>query len=119
MNKREMLITLHILDTIEEIETYMNQSACNTLNDFKNNSMLKRAVTMCMISISEIVGNFSEEFQKEYPLINIKQFKQLRNIAAHNYGAISFSKLYDAVSLELPIFKEQLESILNCQSDDI
>jgi len=86
MNKRDGLIVLHILDTIEEIEGYIKQADCNTLENFKNNSMLKRAVTMCMISISEIVGNFSDEFQKDYSEINIKQFKQLRNIAAHNYG---------------------------------
>ncbi|MBC7765673.1 MAG: DUF86 domain-containing protein [Hyphomonadaceae bacterium] len=109
MNKRDRLIVLHILDTIEEIEAYLKQADCLTREDFKNNSMLKRAVTMCMISISEIVGNLSEEFQIANPAIHIKQFKQLRNIAAHNYGAISFSKLYDTVILELPILKEQLE----------
>jgi len=113
MNKRDRLIILHILDTIEEIEEYIKQTDCNSHEDFKNNSMLKRAVTMCMISISEIVCNFSEEFQIDYPTINTKQFKQFRNIAAHNYGAISFSKLYDTVILELPTFKAQLENILN------
>ena len=113
MNKRDRLIVLHILDTIEESKGYIKQADWNALEIFKNNSMLKRAVTMCMISISEIVGNFSDEFQKDYSEINIKQFKQLRNIAAHNYGDRSFSKLYDTVILELPIFKAQLESISN------
>ena len=59
MNKRDRLIILNILDTIEEIEGYIQQASCSTIEDFKNNSMLKRAVTMCMISISEIVSNFS------------------------------------------------------------
>ncbi|MBE3101766.1 MAG: DUF86 domain-containing protein [Firmicutes bacterium] len=113
MNKRDRLISLHIVDTIEEIESYMKQANCNNLEDFKNNSMLKRAVSMCMISISEIVGNFSEEFNTEFPQIDIKQFRQLRNVAAHNYGAISFSKLYDTITLNLPTFKTEIENTLS------
>lgn len=113
MNKRDRLISLHIVDTIEEIESYMKQVNCNNLEDFKNNSMLKRAVTMCMISISETVGNFSDEFKTEFPQINIKQFRQLRNIAAHNYGAISFSKLYDTIILNLPTLKIEIENTLS------
>ena len=60
MNKRDRLISLHIVDTIEEIESYMKQANCNNLEDFKNNSMLKRAVSMCMISISEIENTLSK-----------------------------------------------------------
>ena len=40
MNKRDRLISLHIVDTIEEIESYMKQANCNNLEDFKNNSMV-------------------------------------------------------------------------------
>lgn len=112
MNKRDKLIILHIIDTIEEIHTYFNESHCDSFDDFKNNSMLKRAVAMCIISISEIIGNLSDEFKSEYPDVDIRQFKQLRNIAAHNYGAISFTKLYDTIMLDLPILKERLEKII-------
>ena len=82
MNNRDRSIILHVMDTTEEIETYMKSA--KDFEEFKANTMLRRAVCMCMISISETVSNFSDEFRAAYPLINLRQFKQLRNIAAHS-----------------------------------
>jgi hypothetical protein len=36
MNKRDRLISLHIVETIEEIEDYMIQANCSNLEDFKS-----------------------------------------------------------------------------------
>ncbi len=112
MNKRDRTIILHVLDTADEINEYLKD--VEDFETFKSNTMLRRAIAMCMISISEIVSNFSDEFHAEHDSINIRQFKQLRNVAAHNYGAISVSKLYDTVILELPHFVGQLKNLLEC-----
>jgi uncharacterized protein with HEPN domain len=109
MNRRDKSIILHVLDTSDEINEYLQN--IDSFETYKSNTLIRRATTMCMISIAELVSHFSDEFRSEYSEVNITQFKQLRNIAAHNYGAISVTKLYDTLTLELPAFRSQLESI--------
>jgi len=112
MNKRDKIIILSILDIIEEMQGYCKKENCIDLENFASNNMLKRAVSMCIISICEVISNFSDDFKNKNPEININQFKSMRNIAAHNYGAINFSKLWDILCIDMPILQSQLENTL-------
>ena len=111
MTKRDRLTLFNLLDTVEEMERFIAQEDCRTLEEFSQNALLRRAVAMCMISISEIIGGFSRDFRKDYPEIRIDQFRSLRNIAAHNYGAINFSRLWDAATIDVPVLYRQLLEI--------
>jgi len=112
MNSRDVVLIKTLLDTIDEIEQYLTDYNCTTFEVFDNEKILKRAVTMCMISISELTDNFSDEFREEHPEINFRRFKTLRNIAAHKYGAINFEILWETVNRNLPDYKKQFTDIL-------
>jgi len=112
MNSRDVVLIKTLLDTIDEIEQYLADYNCTTFDIFDNEKMLKRAVTMCMISISELIDNLSDEFREEHSEINFRRFKTLRNIAAHKYGAINFEILWETVNQNLPNYKKQFENIL-------
>lgn len=112
MKNHDRMIILHVLDTYDEIKEFMRDAQCDSYEQFRDNPMLKRAVSMCIISVSEIVTHFSDDFRMKHPQINTRQFKSIRNVAAHNYGSVSFSKLYDTVTLELPDFVYKLGKIL-------
>jgi len=112
MNSRDVVLVKTLLETIDEIEQYLTDYNCTTFEVFDSEKILKRAVTMCMISVSELVDNLSDEFREEHPEINFRRFKTLRNIAAHKYGAINFEILWETINHNLPDYKKQFEEIL-------
>ena len=113
MNKRDKLALLNILDTIEEMDAHCRRERCGTVKQFLDNTILKRAIAMCIISLSEMTMGFSEDFRFNHPHIDTSQFRALRNLAAHNFGAINFSKLWDAYSIDIPHLRRQLQRALD------
>lgn len=112
MNSRDKVLLHTLLDTIQEIDDYIKEFNCQSFQHFNSQPVVKRAVTMCMISISELVDTLSDEFRSEHDEINYRRFKQLRNIAAHKYGAINFEILWEIVTKNLPQYKMAFGRIL-------
>lgn len=118
MTSRDKIILLNILDITEEIQSYLDKEKCRDFEDFATNSMLKRAVSMCIITLSEVILGLSDDFQKIHPNINVQQFRQLRNIAAHNYGSVSFSRMWDMVTIDIPQLYDKICAILGIDAHD-
>ncbi len=112
MTSKDKLALLSILDTIDEMQSYCQKEECTDFESFSDNQMLKRATAMCMISISEAIIKLSDEFKNENTEIDTNQFRTVRNIAAHNYGAINFSKIWDVLNIDIQKLKSQLEKVL-------
>ena len=112
MNNRDEILLKSIFDTIDEIGDYLDRFNATSFDSFISEDILKRAVTMCLISISEMVDALSNDFKKTYSQINFKRFKTLRNIAAHKYGAVNFEIVWEIINKNLPVYKRDFEKIL-------
>lgn len=113
MSNRDIVLIKTIIDTIDEINEYIQKFGCKDFKTFNQQGIVKRATTMCMISISEMVDALTNEFKAENPQINYKSFKTLRNIAAHKYGAVNFEIVWEIITKNLPEFRKKLSEILN------
>jgi uncharacterized protein with HEPN domain len=113
MNNRDLVLLKTIIDTIDEIDGYLQKMYCDDFEIFDRNTMLKRAVAMCLISISEMVDTITDDFKKSHSQINYNRFKTLRNIAAHKYGAVNFEIVWEIIHKNLPVYKEEFVKILN------
>lgn len=110
MQHRDKTILLKIS---EEIIIAMNMIADISLEEFKNNEILKRAVCMTVINIGELVKNLSEDIRKEYNNVPWKSIAGFRDIAAHKYQTLKMQDVYLTVINDFPKLGDRIEQILN------
>lgn len=113
MDSRDYVLLKSIIDTIDEINEYIESFECKTYEKYAQLGILKRGTTMCLISISEMVDALSDDFKLVNRQINFKRFKTLRNIAAHKYGAVNFEIVWEIISKNLPNYRTEFVQIVN------
>ena len=109
MERRERIILQKVLGEIGIAQSMMG--GC-TLEQFKQNEMLMRAMGMTVINIGELVKNLSDETRLAYPHIPWKAIAGFRDIAAHKYQTLRMEDVYETVVTDFPSLKEQIEEIV-------
>jgi uncharacterized protein with HEPN domain len=110
MSEKDKLNILSILDAITKIIQYCKdhtnaESLYGNQRDFD-------AVMMNFMIIGEMVARLSDEFVDQHDQIEWHKIRGLRNIVAHNYFGIDAEEVWDIIQTHLPIFKNDLNSIL-------
>jgi uncharacterized protein with HEPN domain len=67
---------------------------------------------MTLINIGEKVKDLSIEFKQNHTDIPWKQISGIRDMAAHAYLQLNFERVWDTVASDIPVFKNQLLTIL-------
>ena len=83
-----------------------------TMEEFLADEKLKRAVSMTVINIGELVKNVTDGTRKEYPQIPWKAIAGMRDIAAHKYQTLRMEDVYHTVYTDFPELESQLRTIL-------
>ena len=112
MTIRDKKLLLTIIEDIQDIENAILQFKSNDINVFLNNRLVQKCVVMSLINISEAITELSHKCVSNEG-INWKQFKKLRNIAAHKYGAINFVLVWNIINKNIPEFKKGIEGLIN------
>jgi uncharacterized protein with HEPN domain len=112
MELRDKKILFIILDDLKDIEDALEKFQCNTLEEFLDSRLLQKCVVMSLINISESVNALSEDFILDNKSVNWKQFKKIRNIAAHKYGALNFVVIWNMLIKNITIFRSDVKNIL-------
>ena len=81
------------------------------LETFLEDEKLKRAVSMAVINVGELVKNISEELRQEYTYIPWKAMAGIRDIAAHRYLTLRMEDVYNTMSKEFIEIKNKLSRI--------
>lgn len=101
-----------ICKVISEINIGCDMLGTSSLDDFKNDEKLKRAVSMTVINIGELIKNITDDTRKAYPQIPWKAIAGMRDIAAHKYQTLRMEDVYNTVCMDFPILKEQLNELI-------
>jgi len=112
MKNRDEMVLRSLLDITEEIAAALKRFECDTFGQFMSDPVLKRAMAMCLISISENVDLLTYDFRAQNEYINFKVFKALRNIAAHKYGSINFEMVWEIITKNLPKYQYEFRRLL-------
>ena len=64
------------------------------MKTFLENELVKRAITMTVINIGELVKNITDETRKKYTKIPWKAIAGMRDIAAHKYQTLRIEDVY-------------------------
>ena len=81
------------------------------IEEFLQNEMLKRALSMTVINIGELVKNISDELRKEQSDIPWKAIAGMRDIAAHKYQTLRMEDVYLTIKNDFPKLYEQLRGL--------
>ena len=109
MERRDRIILQKVLSEIDIAQKMMDNC---TLEQFVQNEILMRAVGMTVINIGELVKNLGEQTRASHPYIPWKAIAGFRDIAAHKYQTLRMEDVYETVTADFPLLKEQLEKLL-------
>ena len=82
-------------------------------NKFKDDYVVKNAISMCILQIGEVSGRLTDEFKKTHDKMPWRDIIALRNRAAHAYESADMEILWKTVVDRVPELKAYCESILN------
>lgn len=110
MQHRDDFILRKIISEIDIAEDMLG--ACG-LDEFLNDEKLKRAVSMTIINIGELIKNISDEMRVEHSEVPWKDAAGMRDITAHRYQTLRMEDVYSSAKIDFPQIKQQLLRILD------
>ena len=93
MQRRDRIILQKISEVIEETEKIFSDIS---LEDFLKNSERKTSMGMYMVK------NLSAEFRLENSHIAWKDVAAFRDVVAHRYESLDFSRVHASIKYEFP-----------------
>jgi uncharacterized protein with HEPN domain len=103
MNEKVLKYLFDIKIAIEETDTFFRSVAYN-FDDYRQNTLLKRAIERNL----EIIGEAMNRILKEDPDFHIENSKRiigLRNQIIHGYDSVSDESILGIVTIHLPKLK--------------
>ena len=98
---------------IQEINISDEMMRNVTLSVFLADEKLKRAVSMTIINIGELIKLISDDMRAEHPEVPWKDAAGMRDITAHKYQTLRMEDVYSSATSDFPALKAQIQSILN------
>jgi uncharacterized protein with HEPN domain len=98
----------HIVEAISEIEAFTKDC---TRESFLNNKMLIDASLFQFAVIGEAIVYIDGDLlaKYDYPWHKVRAF---RNFILHEYHAIEFRIIWDAIQNDIPVLKNEVQTIL-------
>lgn len=112
MNKEkdDLIFIKHILNAIEDIETY---SKGLSKEKFEKNKKSQDAIIRKIEIIGEAAKNVSQNFILKHPNIPWKESIRTRDKLIHGYFGIDLNIVWMIIEDELPKFKKEINKIFN------
>jgi uncharacterized protein with HEPN domain len=109
MKRDDSAYLKHILDAILQIEEYVRGVS---LEQFKQTKLVQDGVIRELEIIGEASRNLSTELCQSHPETPWKHIIGLRNRIIHAYFDIDLLAVWEIVTEDLPLLKEQVKRIL-------
>lgn len=102
---------LDIESVHEEIES-IKASAENNFENFRNNSILKRAAERCFEIIGEVINNISKlNPEIAISISGTRNIIGLRNLIIHAYDSIDNELFWGIIQKDIPVLKEEIRKL--------
>ena len=106
--KDEKLYVIHILESIQRVESYTAEGKEAFFKDTRSQD----AVLRNLHTMSESTQRLSSELKAKHPEVDWRSIGAFRNVLVHDYLGINMSRVWNIVETVLPDFKRTVETIL-------
>lgn len=110
MKKSDTVYLKHILDAINQIETYMDTL---DYSQFEQTRLVQDGVIRQLEIIGEASRNLSDDFRVQHPELPWRQIIGLRNRLIHAYFDVDLGIVWDIVQENLPQLKDTINSFID------
>ena len=110
MSKDNIVYLGHILNCVLKIQEYMKGI---TLEQFINNDEKQDAVVRNFEVIGEATSRISDEFKIKNNQLPWRKMKAMRNFLIHDYEEVDLKLVWEAIMVDLPELKTNIEKIIN------
>ena len=90
----------HMLRACEEL--FICMKGIHSSAEFEESVVVRRAVTMCLLDLGELITGLSERELSLYPSESWSRIVGFRNRAAHGYKTMDFSIVYTLATVRVP-----------------
>ena len=106
---RDLVRLKHILDAIEEVESYLSNVEFSI---FLQNSMMRFACIKQMEIIGEASNHISDEIKEQFSIIEWSQIVGMRNIFVHEYFGIDAKLVWEIIKKDIPELKGKIKLVV-------
>ena len=110
MNEKQLKYLFDIKLAIEDIDSYF-KTETRKFENYRNNSLLKRAIERNLEIIGEAINRILKE-DPSLPIENAKKIIGLRNQITHGYDSVSDENIWGILTVHLPKLKADIESLI-------
>jgi uncharacterized protein with HEPN domain len=103
---------------IKEIDIGKELIGETSQNEFLENEMMKRAASMTVINVGELIKTVTDDLRQSHKEVPWKAAAGMRDITAHRYQTLRMEDVYMTIMQDFPDIKTKLENILQEESDD-
>lgn len=108
MNRDSLTFIEHILQSIEDIESFTKGK---NKEKFMREKLVQNAVVRSIEIIGEAVKNLPIQFTVKYPSLEWSKIAAMRDKLIHGYFGVDLEIVWKVVKEELPRLKEQIKGI--------
>ena len=111
MTEKQLKFLYDIKLAIEDVESYFNTQP-RTFDNYRKNSLLKRAIERNLEIIGEAINRILKE-DPSFPIENAKKIIGLRNQIIHGYDSISDENIWGIVTIHIPKLKVEIDTLID------
>ena len=90
----------HMIQACREIDICLQ--GINSSAEFEESIVVRRAVTMCLLDLGELINGLSESDLSPFPSESWHKIVGFRNRAAHGYHSMDFGIIYTLATVRVP-----------------
>jgi uncharacterized protein with HEPN domain len=113
--ERDAALLLDMLTAARNVTAF---AAGKTFEDYAGDALLRSAIERQIEIIGEAARGVTDGVKNNFPEIPWRGIVAQRHVLAHDYGQIHHDRLWDVVTVHLPVLITQLEGLIPPQPED-
>ena len=111
MKQADQAVLIKIIGYCDDISAILERFS-KSRDLYDQDKVFQYAVNMCILQIGELASHLSDEFRSETAHIPWRLIRATRNLFAHNYEKAESQLMWQTITEDIPLLKQQLDDLL-------
>ena len=98
----------HVIESIERIENYASRGG---IAAFASDTLIQDGIVRNLQVLAESTMRISDDTRARWPEVAWRAIAGFRNVVVHDYLGLDLERIWDIVSVNLPVLKRQMQEI--------